>query len=871
MNPTKKNKAQDPLLRAAAEAQLAKTPQADGPAVTDLMHELQVHQIELEIQNEALREAQQGLEQSRDRYVDLYEFAPLGYLTLSLDGVIQELNLRALTLLGTERKKLLQRFFTQLVIPEDQSHWAEFFLRLKNMDGTGSVELGLQRGEGSVFQALLEGEKRPVGNGTAQIRIALSDISEKKKAETALRESEERYRTAFQTSPDAININRLADGLYLDINQGFTRLTGWTRDEVLGRTSRQINIWRNLGDRQRLVLALQLQGTCENLEADFVTKVGKIVSAQMAASVMSLGGVPCILSITRDMTERKAAQEAQRIAARAFESQQGMFITDEKKVILRVNKVFTEITGYTAEEAVGKTPSLLSSGRQNSAFYAAMWGSISRLGAWQGEIWNRHKNGTVYPEHLSISSVKDDAGLLTHYVGAFNDLSIYKAAEKKIDDLAYTDLLTGLSNRRKLIIRLQEAITAVEDRPHSCALLMLDLDNFKNINDAIGHLQGDQVLQRAAKRLSAAARDGDTVARLDSDEFAVLMDALSPDPQKALWQVETLAQKLLEALNEPYQLDGSVISCTASIGITFFGEQYEDVLEPLKRAELAMYQAKSTGRNTLRFFDPQMQAAVEARVKLETALQQAIQAQQFVLYYQAQISDSEGIVGAEALVRWFDPKRGMVMPSEFIPLAEENGMILPIGRWVLESACQQLVLWASQPAMAHLSIAVNVSARQFRESNFVDQVLAALKRTGANAQLLKMELTESVLIEDAEDVIVKMNALKAIGVGFGIDDFGTGYSSLAYIKRLPLERLKIDQGFVRNILMDLDDAAISRAVIAMASSMGLGVMAEGVETEAQRDFLASLGCHTYQGYLFSRPVPVADFELLVQRFDHASR
>ena len=871
MNPTKKNIAQDPLLRVAAEAKLAKTPQAEGPAATDLMHELQVHQIELEIQNEALREAQQALEESRDRYVDLYEFAPLGYLTLNLNGLILDLNLKAVTLLGVQRKKLLKRRFTNLVIPEDQGGWAKILLLLTKGDGIGSVELGLQRGDGSVFQALLEGEKRPVGNGTAQIRIALSDISEKKRAETALRESEERYRTAFQTSPDAININRLADGLYLDINQGFTRLTGWTRDEVLGKTSQQINIWRNLGDRQRLVLALQLQGTCENLEADFVTKDGKIVSAQMAASIMTLGGVPCILSITRDMTERKAAQEAQRIAARAFESQQGMFITDEKKVILRVNKVFTEITGYTAEEAVGKTPSLLSSGRQNSAFYAAMWGSISRLGAWQGEIWNRHKNGTVYPEHLSISSVKDDAGLLTHYVGAFNDLSIYKAAEKQIDDLAYTDLLTGLPNRRKLIIRLQQAITAGEDRPHPCALLMLDLDNFKNINDAVGHLQGDEVLQRAAKRLSAAARDGDTVARLDSDEFAVLMDALSPDPQKMLRQVETLAHKLLEALNKPYQLAGSAISCTASIGITFFGDQYEDALEPLKRAALAMYQAKSTGRNTLRFFDPQMQAAVEARVKLETALQQAIQNQQFVLYYQAQISDSEGIVGAEALVRWFDPKRGMVMPSEFIPLAEENGMILPIGSWVLESACQQLVLWASQPAMAHLSIAVNVSARQFRESNFVDQVLAALKRTGANAQLLKMELTESVLIEDAEDVIVKMNALKAIGVGFGIDDFGTGYSSLAYIKRLPLERLKIDQGFVRNILMDLDDAAISRAVIAMASSMGLGVMAEGVETEAQRDFLASLGCHTYQGYLFSRPVPVADFELLVQRFDHASR
>ncbi len=740
MNPTRKNVAPDLLLRAAAEAQLAKAPQTDGRAATELLHDLQVHQIELEMQNEELRRTQHALEESRDRYVDLYEFAPLGYLTLSLDGLIQELNLRALTLLGMQRKKLQRRFFTQLVVPKDQSRWAEFLLRLKKIDGTGSLELSLQRGDGTVFQALLEGEKRPVGNGAAQIRLALSDIS-----------------------------------------------------------------------------------------------------------------------------ERKVAEEAQRIASTAFESQQGMFITDANKVILRVNKAFTEITGYTAEEALGQTPSLLKSGRQDSAFYTTMWVRISVTGNWQGEIWNRHKNGTVYPEHLSISAVKNDAGLLTHYVGTFSDLSSYKAAEEQINDLAYTDLLTGLANRRKLIIRLQQAITAGEDQQHSCALMMLDLDNFKNLNDSLGHEQGDAVLQGFAKRLSAAARDGDTVARLGADEFAVLLDPLSPDPQQALRQVESLASKMLAALEPPYQLAGSTISCSASIGITFFGEQHEEPLEPLKRAELAMYQAKSAGRNTLRFFEPQMQAAVDARVLLEEALHEAIQKQQFTLYYQAQVSDSEGIVGVEALVRWFDPKRGMISPAEFIPLAEETGLILPIGAWVLEAACQQLALWASQPAMAQLSIAVNVSARQFRESNFVEQVLATLQRTLANPQRLKLELTESVLVANAEEVIVKMNALKAVGIGFAIDDFGTGYSSLSYLKRLPLERLKIDQGFVRNILTDADDAAISRAVIAMATSMGLGVIAEGVETEAQREFLASLGCHTYQGYLFNRPLPPEKFEALAQR------
>ena len=334
-----------------------------------------------------------------------------------------------------------------------------------------------------------------------------------------------------------------------------------------------------------------------------------------------------------------------------------------------------------------------------------------------------------------------------------------------------------------------------------------------------------------------------------------------------LRQVEAAAGKMLATINQPYQLAGSTILCTASVGITFFGAQYEETVEPLKRAELALYQAKAAGRNTLRFFDADMQAVVDARIALEAALREAINNKYFVLYYQAQVSDSEGIVGVEALIRWIDPKRGMVSPVEFIPLAEETGLILPIGSWVMETACQQLAAWADQPAMAHLSIAVNVSARQFRESNFVDQVLAILERTGGNPRRLKLELTESVLIADAEDVIVKMNALKAIGIGFAIDDFGTGYSSLSYIKRLPLERLKIDQSFVRNILMDPDDAAISRAVIAMATSMGLGVIAEGVETDAQRDFLANLGCHTYQGYLFSKPLPVADFEALVQRLD----
>lgn len=584
------------------------------------------------------------------------------------------------------------------------------------------------------------------------------------------------------------------------------------------------------------------------------------------AGTTSEGDLAGVYTLFEDVTERKAAEEAQRIAATAFESQQGLFITDAKKVILRVNKAFIEITGYTAADAVGQTPALFKSGHQDAAFYAAMWGSIERTGAWEGEIWNRRKDGAVYPERLRISTVKSDAGVLTHYVGAFSDLASQKATEEQIYDLAYTDQLTGLPNRVMLIIRLQQAGIAAEKQNQRGALLLVDLDQFKNLNDTLGHEAGDEVLKCIAKRLSELLRhESNTVARLGGDEFAVLLDHLSPDPQTALRQAETMTHKILEALNQPYQLAKTQASCTVSIGVTFLYEKGDQAMESLKRAELAMFQAKSAGRNTSRFFDPQMQDIINTRVALEAALREAIEQQQFTLYYQAQVSDSKGIVGVEALLRWNDPKRGSVSPAEFIPLAEETGLILPIGAWVLETACQQLAIWADQPSMEHLSVAVNVSARQFRESNFARQVLTTLERTGANAQRLKLELTESILVADVEDVIAKMKALKASGIGFAIDDFGTGYSSLSYLKRLPLERLKIDQGFVRNILMDADDAAIARAVIAMAVSMGLGVIAEGVETAAQRDFLADLGCHNFQGYLFGRPVPVAEFEALMRR------
>ena len=554
----------------------------------------------------------------------------------------------------------------------------------------------------------------------------------------------------------------------------------------------------------------------------------------------------------------------QRIATAAFESQQGMFVTDAAKVILQVNRAFTAITGYTTEEAIGQTPRLLSSGHHDRAFYAAMWDSINRTGSWQGEIWNRRKNGKVYPETLRISTVRDAAGGVSNYVAAFSDATSYKAAEEQIQSLAFSDPLTGLPNRQHLIVMLQQSQLARAHKPRQDALLLVGLDHFKNLNETIGHEYGNLLLQSVAHRLGDCIRKGDTLVRLGGNAFVVMLQDLSVIPRQAATEAEAVAAKVLLALSQPYKLGSSDVHCSASIGITLLDDATpQDADVPLNQAELAMRHAKAAGRNTLRFFALQMQTEVSARAELESGLREALLHDEFVLYYQAQVTSEGRVIGSEALVRWKHPVRGMVSPAEFIPVAEESGLILPLGNWVLETACRQLALWAGKPETAELTVAVNVSAHQFHQADFVDQVLGALGRAGARAQGLKLELTESLLVANVEGIIAKMNALKARGVGFSLDDFGTGYSSLSYLKRLPLDQLKIDQSFVRNILTDPNDAAIAKMVIALADSMDLAVIAEGVESQAQRDFLAGLDCQAYQGYLFSRPVPVAAFEALL--------
>jgi diguanylate cyclase (GGDEF)-like protein/PAS domain S-box-containing protein len=473
------------------------------------------------------------------------------------------------------------------------------------------------------------------------------------------------------------------------------------------------------------------------------------------------------------------------------------------------------------------------------------------------------KDGSAFPvRYLTYPVV--ESGSIVGSVVTFTDITQRKADENEIRHLAFYDSLTGLPNRQLLLDRLQHALAVCSRSGATGALLFIDLDNFKTLNDTLGHEQGDQLLRQVSARLVASVRNSDTVARLGGDEFVVMVEDLAPNAHEAASRARCVGEQLLAALNLPYLLNGGAYFSSPSIGITLFNDQDADVGEQLKRGDLAMYQAKAAGRNTLRFFDPDMQIAIATRAALEADLRHGLERDEFLLHYQPQIDIHGDPTGAEALVRWRHPRRGLVSPAEFIPLAEETGLILPLGQWVLETACTRLASWGARAETAGLNMAVNVSARQFRHPDFVRQVLAVLERTGANPRRLKLELTEGLLIDNVEETVARMIAVKEQGVGFSLDDFGTGYSSLAYLKRLPLDQLKIDQSFVRDVLAGGNDATIARTIITLGKSLGLAVIAEGVETEAQRDFLAHHHCDGFQGYLFSQPLPADLIDAFMQ-------
>ncbi|MBU0594955.1 MAG: EAL domain-containing protein [Gammaproteobacteria bacterium] len=567
------------------------------------------------------------------------------------------------------------------------------------------------------------------------------------------------------------------------------------------------------------------------------------------------GKVLNISGTTQDVTERKQQEEKLRLSARLMDSsQEAMVITDPRGKILDVNPAFSEITGYRREEVIGGNPRLWKSQHHDADFYQSLWAALGADGYWRGEIWNRRKDGDAFPSWQTISAVHDDQGHTTHYVSVFSDISSLVQTREQLAYQAYHDPLTGLPNRLLFNDRLTHALTRAERDGGQVAVLFLDLDRFKHVNDSLGHPAGDALLRAVAQRLSQSGRKEDTVSRIGGDEFIMLMEELR-DPQDAAH----LADKLLRVLAEPHVIQGHDLYVSSSIGISLYPRDGGSAEVLVRNADTAMYQAKSAGRKTYSFYTQDLTVKATERLQIESDLRRALEQRELTVYYQPQVDLEKGrFIGAEALVRWNHPVLGFLPPDRFIPVAEDTGLIIELGEQVLREACLQARRWL-EAGIELETVGVNVAGPQLQRSDFVSTVRRVLAETGLPAKHLDLEVTETFIMEHADVTFDQLHELRALGVTLSIDDFGTGYSSLAYLKRLPIDRLKLDRAFIKDLPDDEEDAAITRAVVALSGSLGLRLVVEGVETAEQMAFLKNMGCREIQGYYFGRPVPAADF------------
>jgi diguanylate cyclase (GGDEF)-like protein/PAS domain S-box-containing protein len=570
----------------------------------------------------------------------------------------------------------------------------------------------------------------------------------------------------------------------------------------------------------------------------------------LSGEVIELDGTAYVVVAARDVTRQKQQEDELRLAARVFESTaEGILITDPAQRIVAVNRAFTDMTGYGEGEVRGRRPTLLGDERHDEAFFAELWNSVHHTGRWQGELWGRSKSGEVRPYLMTVSTLHDEQGVVLNYVAVMRDISNIKQSQQQLEYLANYDALTGLGNRNLFLTQLKVGIERAARHRRGLALIFIDLDNFKVINDTLGHDVGDQLLSEVARRLKICVRQEDTVCRLGGDEFTVYVEDFA-DPQLLV----STAQRLVQAVSEPYQITGHDIFVTASIGISTYPNDGATISELVKNADVAMYKVKEQGRNGFQFFREDMNARAFERLVFVSGLRRALERNEFRLVYQPQVDLTDRRTrGAECLLRWNHPDLGEVSPGSFVPVAEETGLIVPIGAWVFRSVCEQLRRWGGLRSPARIS--VNLSARQFRQPDLVDAIRSAVTEAGVSAAMLGVEVTESALIDDPEKASVTLSRLKDMGLAISIDDFGTGYSSLSYLKRFPIDCLKIDRTFVRDIATDPDDAAIVTAIITMAQSLKLDVVAEGVENQEQLDFLRARGCAAAQGFFFSRPLP----------------
>lgn len=702
------------------------------------------------------------------------------------------------------------------------------------------------------------------------VRLRTAELGQKtaqlEQAAQALLADQAQLRSLFEGSPDAMALKDI-HRVYLHCNREFEALVGLPRARILGHTDEDVFSDKEFVAqiRRRDEQVLQHGMTCRS---DEVILAREGVEHQLEVIKVPIRGmegrVTGVLAVSRDITVRRRAERELRIASVAFESQDGTMITDGEGRIERVNAAFTRITGFTGQECVGRTAAILKSGLHDIRFYQDMWEALTRGGYWLGEVVNRRKDGELFTARLSITAVADADGRAQHYVGNLQDISSEKQARAVAEHLKHFDHLTSLPNRTQLTERIDAAVAERAGIQEFGALMMLDIDHFQKVNDWLGHEVGDRLLIQVAQRLRAVQRECDTLARFSGDSFVLLCESLGPDRVVAATRAMALAQAARGAMADQVVLEGHRFACSGSVGVTLFHDEQTGADALLRQAELAMYRSKQGGRDTVSFFETAMQSELDQRNRLEGELRTAIEQEQLELFYQVQVDRTGRPVGAETLVRWCHAEQGTIAPAAFIPLAEETGLILLIGRWALAAACRQLAAWRGRSVLEDLTLAVNISPLQFKVDNFVDDILDLLRATGAPAARLKLEVTESLAIDDYRSSISKLNTLASYGCSISLDDFGTGNSSLNYLTKLPLTQLKIDKSFVDELPSSQRDAMVAQTIIAMGRGLGLDVIAEGVETAAQRDFLAAHGCNAFQGYLFGKPLPVAEFEAAVQ-------
>jgi diguanylate cyclase (GGDEF)-like protein/PAS domain S-box-containing protein len=681
--------------------------------------------------------------------------------------------------------------------------------------------------------------------GKACVRV---DITESKRNEMDLR----KLSRALEQSPASVVITN-TDGDIEYVNPKFEEISGYSFEEAIGKNPRILksgdkkpeeykDLWDTISAGQ------EWKGVFHNKRKD-----GSIYWE--AASITGLRGdngeITHYIAVKEDITARKRAEDQLRMNATVFETaSEGIVVTDANNRVKTVNPAFTRITGYQPEDIIGHDPKILSSGRHEPEFYHLMWEHINQTGFWSGEIWNRRKDGSVYPEWISIVEIRDEkTNEITEYVAVFSDISQRKRDEEQIRRQANYDALTGLPNRSLFFDRLNQAVISARREKGLLGLLFVDLDRFKAVNDTFGHVLGDEILQEVGERLKLCVRDSDTVARMGGDEFVVLVHDLVEVNDAA-----TVADKIIEQMDAPFSIGGREVTLGASIGITIYPEDTDNAEEMMRNADMAMYRAKEGGRNRYQFFTVGMQEQVRERTELEQDLRYALERNEFMLYYQPIIDSRTGTISSvEALLRWDHPKKGLISPDTFIPLAEDGGMIIPIGNCVMEEACRQLREW--RDSGLGFNVSVNISYRQLCKEFSPWVVSSILKENKVQGEWLTLEITESLLMDDSPEVLEWLNGFKKLGIGLSIDDFGTGYSSLSYLKRFPVDVLKIDRSFVGGLPGDVGDASLVEAILAMGKSLGVKVVAEGVETEQQRDFLQKRGCDCLQGFYFGKPMP----------------